>query len=94
MTLSRDYLRPLRDSVILQVLILLPANVTADLGLLAQLAAMALAAYWVGALTILLRRSRSPTRLNLRAIRFGYPLVCFAALVVVPNVWSWRGIPL
>jgi hypothetical protein len=88
MKLCRDYRPALRDAVILQVVVVLLASMVLDGGQCLGYALVALLPYWAGALAIMLRRSATPTRLDLAAIRFGYLAVLAATPLVTAVVWS------
>jgi hypothetical protein len=52
----------------------------------------ALAAFWIGAAIIGVRRPQTPTRLDLALIRFGYIPLCILAYLSTQFVWRLRGL--
>jgi len=85
------YWPAIKFSLFQQVGICVFAALVLDGGRMFQRAMIAVLAYWLMALFIILRRPRSPTPGDLLVIRLGYPLIFLTVEVVGPIVWALRG---
>lgn len=90
--ISARYRSPLRTSVCLQIPILMLGALCLDGGELFSRCLVAFAAFWGGAILILFRRPRNPTRLDLELIRFGDPLLFLLSLSLVPAAIDFFGL--
>jgi hypothetical protein len=69
----------------------LPCLLMLDGGGSAHVAVVGLACYWPMVFLIVLRRVQAPTKLDLVAIRHGYPIVWLAVAAFGPIIWSRMG---
>ena len=91
--LSKDYWLALQVSLVFQVVFMLLAGMILDGGQCAQWCAVSLAAYWGGLIVILLRRPKTPTRIDLFLIRWSFPAICFFITpFMMILVWKLRGV--
>jgi hypothetical protein len=82
LSFSDAYGAPIRDSLIIQIPLLLFSAFVFDGGFMARSCGIAMGASWAFVLLVLFRRPTSPTWFDLKMIRFGYlPLLLLAALV-------------
>ena len=63
-----------------------------DPGTFAQMLGIALVAFWGGAAVLVWRRPKSPSRVDLQLIRFGYFPVLLIAFFLVAYIWRLRGV--
>ena len=89
---STAYHRPLRDGILLALLGTLFSGTVLDLGEMATICEGTLIAYGALLLLILVRRPLRPTRMDLRAVRIGFPVLYFVGVLVYPYAWHLRGV--
>ena len=90
--LSDECRRPLWDGLALQSVLAVLSLLVLDGGDTARLSGVALAAFWGGALVALLRRPRTPTRLDLWLLRWGCLPLVVGVQILGRSVWHWRGL--
>lgn len=88
--ISPKYDSAIFEAVAIQVA--LGVLVLLDGGRVAQVFGIALVAFWPGAAVLIWRRAKTPSRVDLELIRFGYLAVLFIAFFVVTGVWKLRGV--
>ena len=89
--ISDDYRKPVFDAVVLQVIIGVLSLMILDGGECAQICGAALLAFWGGTAVLIWRHPQSPSKMDIRLLRFGYlPVVIFAG-IVIRVVWHLRG---
>lgn len=82
--LASGYRRGVWIALAIQFLSALVLLTILDGGRLARLGAVAMTGFWLGALLIVLRRPRSPSKVDLLYFRWGFPALLFAAIVLSP----------
>ena len=92
MKISGKYWNAIKVSLIFQIAICLLTSLITDLGQTFQIWAITMAAYWIGAIVIMLRRPQSPTRIDLFLARWAFPFLFMLAFPVTTLVWKMRGI--
>ncbi len=73
--ISPIYRRSLVVAVCVQVMLLILGILVPDLGEWSRAVLLAVVAFWVVTLSVLIRRPCSPTRLDLMFVQYGYPLI-------------------
>lgn len=81
---SAKYRSPLRDSLVLQAFFLIFSSLALDGGMMLGNSLFALAPCWALTLLVLLRRSSTPTPLDLKVVRFGYLASWILLLLLSP----------
>jgi hypothetical protein len=84
-------LAAIKTSLIWHLGLGLPCVLMLDGGRSSHVAIVAGAAYWPMVFLIVLRRAQAPTKLDLIAIRHGYPFVFLAVAGFGPTVWARMG---
>lgn len=82
--ISDKYRQSIKYSVIFQVACLLAALMMMDGGRCTRFVVLAMFAYWVGLLIMVLRRPQSPTRADLALASIGFLLLLF----VIAPLWA------
>jgi hypothetical protein len=59
---------------------------------MAQVFGVALLVFWGGAAVLICRNAKSPSRVDLQLIRFGYFPVLLIAFFLVAWIWRLRGV--
>jgi hypothetical protein len=88
--ISSRYRKAVFEAVGLQVLIGFLSLLFLDGGDIARICGIVLLGFWGGAVVLLCRRPRTPTRTDIEFIRFGYLLILLGAYFLVPYIWSLR----
>jgi hypothetical protein len=88
--ISPLYFPPMRDGVVIQMIFGLLCGLILDGGVTASFCGIALAAFWGGAVFVLIRRPQSPTRWDLELMRFGFLVVFALTVVLAPLVADLR----
>lgn len=79
--ISSAYDRPIRFSLVCQVVIGLLAALTLDGGLIARVVGVAMLAYWLCVALVVARRPQSPSPFDLWLVRWGlWPVLLVACL--------------
>ena len=91
LAISDSYRKPIFDAVGLQVIIGVLSLRILDGGECAQICGAALLAFWGGAAVLIWRRPQSPSKIDIRLLRFGYLPVLIFAGIVIRLVWHLRG---
>lgn len=79
--ISQAYGRPIRTSLICQIAVGLLASLALDGGVLARVVGVAILAFWLCLVVILVRRPRSPSKLDLRIVQWAFwPILVVAWL--------------
>ena len=87
--ISPAYQRPVWTAVVFQVFTQVLFMLMVDGGLMASVGLCTMTAFWAGAVAIMWRRARQPTRLDLLYVRWGYvPLLLIAIGMTIAIVWS------
>jgi hypothetical protein len=81
----------IKTSLLWHLGLALPCLLMLDGGGSAHIAVVALAAYWPMVFLLVLRRVQAPTKLDLIAIRHGYPFVWLAIAGFGPLIWARMG---
>ena len=90
--ISLSYRTPIFEAVALQVILGILSLMILDRGDTARVCGIALIAFWGGVTVLIYRRSKSPSKIDIQLIRFGYlPLVIFAGFLV-HFIWHFRGV--
>jgi len=74
MTLSQQYVRPLKLNVVVQLVLVFCVSIIMDGGACARVLIFAMAGYWGGVLLITCRRPRNPTNGDVTFVRAGIAL--------------------
>jgi hypothetical protein len=78
--ISPAYDRVIRNSLVMQVVVGILAALTLDGGITARVVGVAVLAYWLCAVIVIMRRPHEPTRLDLAIIHWGFwPVLAIAA---------------
>lgn len=85
------YRRTLWISAAIQGILLFVSTTSMDMGEMLTSFAYAGAAYWIGAVLIVRRRTMGPTRGDRLFLSFGLPVLSLLSLVVSPFIWAFRG---
>ena len=92
-TLTRLYLDAILVSVLLfQLFTGVLSLLITDCGQVFQIWAIAMAAYWTGAIVIMARRPATPTRVDLFLIRWAFPFIFILAIPLTTLIWKARGL--
>ncbi|MFN0079230.1 MAG: hypothetical protein ACKVY0_22425 [Prosthecobacter sp.] len=86
---AQGYGRNFLASVAVQVPLLILGSLALDGGQLGQWIACSMAAYWLMALAIVIRRPRSPTHGDLIAVRFGFLFILMSFVTVTCIRWTF-----
>ena len=79
--ISSVYDRPIRFSLVCQVAIGIIAALTLDFGVLARVVLVAILAYWLCVVVVVVRRPHNPSPFDLRIVRWGlWPVLVVACL--------------
>ena len=90
--ISSRYRTPIFEAVALQAIIGILSLLILDGGDIARVCGIALIAFWGGVTVLIYRRPKSPSKIDLQLIRFGYlPLVVIAGFLV-HFIWHFRGV--
>ncbi|MGB8354991.1 MAG: hypothetical protein WCD79_13935 [Chthoniobacteraceae bacterium] len=79
------------SAILQQVVILVIAGCCLDGGILFQMCLYASAGFCACVILIILRRSQSPTKLDLMFIRSGSLPACVISFFLTSAIWHWRG---
>lgn len=90
--ISTKYDSPIFEAVSLQIVLSLLSLLVLDGGRVAQVFGIALVAFWGGATVLIWRHAKSPSRVDLQVIRFGYFPVLLMAFFLVAGIWRLRGV--
>ena len=90
--ISAEYDSPLFEAVALQLVLGLLSLLILDGGAAARICGIALVAFWGGAVVLIWRHPKSPTRTDIQLIRFGYLAVAVIAFFLVQYVWHLGGL--
>ena len=90
--ISPKYDGRLFEAVAFQVVLGLLSLLVLDGGRVAQVFGIALVAFWCGAAVLIWRHAKSPSRVDLQLIRYGYFAVLLISFLLVAAIWSWRGV--
>jgi hypothetical protein len=80
--LSDAYRSAIVTAIVLQIPLTLLLRVILDLGVLAKVGGCAMAGFWLGAAVIMIRRPLDPKPSDLAYIRWGYPFMLAAGIVI------------
>jgi hypothetical protein len=90
---SKEYWKALQVALVFQVVFALLAAMILDDGQCAQFYGVSLVAWWGSFLVVVLRRSMTPTKVDLFLIRWSFPVVCFFITpFLMIFIWRIRGI--
>jgi uncharacterized membrane protein len=90
--ISSSYRTPIFEAVGLQVVLGILSMMILDGGTTARICGIALVAFWSGVTVLIYRHPKSPSKIDVQLIRFGYlPLVIFAGFLV-HFIWHFRGV--
>ena len=89
--ISPSYRKPVFEAVALQALLGLLSALILDGGTTARICGIALVAFWGGAVLLIWRRPHSPTRTDIKLLRFGYLPLVVMAFFLVHFIWTMRG---
>jgi hypothetical protein len=90
-TLSPNYNRPLACGAAVVLAILILATLVLDGGLTRRITLIAIMGYLGGAAVMVIRRPKTPTRLDLQLLQFGFIPIWLATGVVARYAWHWMG---
>jgi hypothetical protein len=90
--ISPKYDSPIFEAVALQLVLGLLSLLVLDGGRVAQVFGIALVAFWGGAAVLIWRHAKSPSRVDLELVRFGYFPVLLIAFFLVGWIWGLRGV--
>lgn len=90
--ISESYIQDLRFSVAFQLLLFLLIALGAIDGQLLMWVLYSLAIYWVMAFVMIARRPRSPTRVDLIVIRYGFFAILAAVMGSTTVSWTLSGV--
>ncbi|MGD9611457.1 MAG: hypothetical protein AB7V22_00985 [Kiritimatiellia bacterium] len=92
-TVSGEYWRAAQGSLCFQLFLGFGALLVSDFGILMQLWAISMAAFWMGAALIVARRPARPTKTDLFLLRWSFPfLMILVASPLVLCIWRARGL--
>ena len=91
-TVAKGYSRNLIASLAVQMFLLLLGSATTDRGQLGMWVIYSIAIYWVMAVIIIARRSSSPTRGDLIAIRYGFIFILVGVVCFTSLRWAITGL--
>jgi hypothetical protein len=80
--LSDAYRSAIVTAIVLQVPLTLLMHLMLDFGVLAKIGGCAMAGFWLGAAIIMIRRPLDPRSTDLAYIRWGYPFMLAAGMVI------------
>ena len=90
--ISPSYRSPIFEAVALQVVLAFISVMMLDGGDCAHISGAALLAFWGGVVVLIWRHPHTPSKIDLKLIRFGYLPVLVIAFVVIHLVWLARGL--
>jgi hypothetical protein len=85
--IAPTYREPVKISLVIQVLTTALLVAVLDGGNAAKAGACAMLGYWIGAAIVMYRRPRTPSRLDLIYVRWGYLLMLIISVSLLP----WMG---
>ena len=88
---AKGYGRSLIVAVAVQIFLLLLGSLALDGGQLAQWVIYSIVIYWVMALLVIARRSSSPTKDDLIAIRYGFIFILVGVVCSTLLWWAITG---
>ncbi len=91
MRFAREYRPAIRIALLQEIPLLALASLILDGGGMFRVLSVAVLSHWAAILFILGRRPRSPTRLDLALIRFGFWSMPIIIGMVAPIVWRLTG---
>jgi hypothetical protein len=80
--LSREYLRPILSSMCVQTVLTLLTMLVPDGGFTARMWMATLAAFWIGAAIILIRRPKAPAESDLDYLKIAFIPLLFEAMLI------------
>ena len=89
--ISESYRSAIFDAVKLQVVLGVLSLMILDGGDCAHISGAALLAFWGGGVVLIWRHPRTPTRIDIQLIRFGYLPVFAITFVLIHLVWVAKG---
>jgi hypothetical protein len=90
--ISPKYDSPIFEAVAIQIVLGLLSWLILDFGQTAQMCGIALVSFWGGAVVLIWRHPQSPSKADIKLIRFGYlPLVVLAGFLA-HFIWHLRGV--
>jgi hypothetical protein len=92
MMLSRQYFLPLATGLILQIFLFIATFTALDLGPMNFFYSIALLVQWIETITIFIRRPMSPTKGDIRFLKFGIILLWIISADLLRGVLGFFGI--
>jgi len=90
--IAPSYRTPIFEAVGLQTVLGILSMMILDGGTTARICGIALVAFWGGVTVLIYRHPKSPSKIDIQLIRFGYlPLAVFAGFLV-HFIWHFRGV--
>jgi hypothetical protein len=89
--ISPAYRQPVFDAIALQVVLGLLSAMILDGGDCRHICGVALLAFWAGAVVLISRHPRNPTKTDLTLFRIGYVPVLVLAYTIIHLAWLARG---
>ncbi len=89
--LALAYTPAIKSAMIQQVIFFILAVLMLDMGLTLHITVIAIMAFWFAFGVIIFRRPRSPTKGDIRFIRYGFLLIFVVVFMVGPFVWHALG---
>ena len=74
-----------------QILLGLLTGMALDGGMLSSMFLSSLVAFWIGFITILVRRPKDPTNADIFLIKWGTFILYVVSIVMSPVIWRLRG---
>jgi hypothetical protein len=83
---SSAYRDAIKVAILLQVPLTLLMFLLLDFGYTARIGACAMGGFWIGVTAVMFRRPRSPSRLDLLYVRWGYLVLLVLSVIVAPVI--------
>ena len=85
--ISRDYKSPIRDALVVSISLLIFSGLLLDMGITSWLFSRAFVVLWATTAVIVIRRPKTPTKIDVFFIRWGFLLIV-AALIGFEVLWG------
>ena len=89
--LSPAYREAVKVALVVQVLTTLFLGAILDGGALAKAGGAAMVGFWIGVAVVMVRRPRTPSRLDLLYVRWGYVVMLAVGIALLPFMGALRG---
>jgi hypothetical protein len=89
--ISTSYREAVKGALVLQVMTALLLLMVLDGGVMAQAGGAAMIGFWIGVGIVMLRRPRTPTKVDLLYVRWGFLPMLVVAIAWSPFMGALRG---